>query len=69
MLRGDGFADGGSVGRRKLRIGRGSLDTEDISATVGEYVLPVDVVDYIGKDVLDELVALVHTPLRTGTHG
>jgi len=66
---GDGFADGGSVGRRKLRIGRGSLDTEDISATVGEYVLPVDVVDYIGKDVLDELVALVHTPLRTGTHG
>lgn len=59
-------ADGGIIKRRTKLAG---IDTETIKATPGEYMLPVDVVDYIGKDTLDDLVALVHTPLRSGTHG
>lgn len=62
------FADGGVVGKGK-KSNAIALDTELIRATIGEVVLPVDVVDYIGRDVLDDLIAAVHTPVRTGTKG
>lgn len=45
------------------------IDSVAIHATPGEYMLPVDVVDYIGRDELDALVNAIHIPLRSGTHG
>jgi len=63
-----GFAEGGTV-KAKSKKQRGGIDTVPILATEGEYMIPVDVADFIGRDVLDELVASVHIPVRTGTHG
>lgn len=59
---GDAFVDGGPVKGKKKGI-----DQVPIMATADEYVLPVDVVKFIGKDNLDELVAMIHTPIRGGT--
>lgn len=56
---GDGFADGGTIKAKSKRALRG-IDTQPIMATPGEYMLPIDTVQLIGKDILDELVGLTH---------
>lgn len=66
------FADGGKVqqkGKESTGVVKGQkgIDKVPIMATTDEYVLPVDVVQFIGKDNLDELVAFIHTPIRGGT--
>jgi hypothetical protein len=64
---GGGEADGGLLkARKKSDYG---IDKMKINAMPGEYVLPVDVVDYIGKENIDDLVNLLHAPIRTGTNG
>lgn len=64
-------ADGGNNRIRGLVKGRGTSTSDSIPVNLSnnEYVLPASVVDVVGKDVLDELVASLHTPARTGTHG
>jgi len=64
-----GMADGGIISHKSAKKKPRVLDSETIKATPGEYVLPVDVVEFIGKSTLDDLVKMVHTPVRTGTHG
>lgn len=70
-------ADGGII-RKRNRYGSGGIirattkantrgvDLQPIMATPNEYMLPVDTVNFIGKDLLDELVGLTHIPLRGG---
>lgn len=53
------MADGGTVKAKSKRALRG-IDTQPIMATPGEYMLPIDTVELIGKDILDELVGLTH---------
>lgn len=74
-----GFADGGVVPTKKKKYADGGeikaqdkkhtqgIDLIPIKATAGEYVLPVDTVELIGIDVLDEIVAATHSPLRGET--
>lgn len=64
------FADGGSAGGiiKGKKVGK-NVDNILIAAQADEYVLPADVVKYVGEDVLDDLVASIHTPVKTGTHG
>lgn len=57
------FADGGHI-----KQGSGpSVDDVSIKAARGEFMLPADVVDYIGVNVLENLVATLHTPTAGGT--
>lgn len=64
---GGGWADGGRI--RGKRPANRAVDNVTINAQSGEYMLPVDVVDFVGTDFLDNLVALVHTPVNGGTRG
>lgn len=41
-----------------------AADNIPVNATAGEYMLPVDTVQAVGKENLDALVAATHTPLR-----
>lgn len=52
------YADGGDIPGHDLT----GKDDITIKVTGGEYVVPTDVVDHVGEDVFDELVALFHTP-------
>lgn len=61
---GGGEADGGLI-KATSRKALSGVDKQPIMATPGEYMLPIDVVNYIGKDVLDDLVNLVHVPVVT----
>lgn len=56
---GNGYKDGGKVKGKATGI-----DKKLIHVTPGEYVLPVDTVQYLGLDVLDEIVAATHVPIR-----
>lgn len=55
-----GFAAGGRI-KPRIKADTEGVDKELIRATPGEYVLPLDVVEYLGRDNLDELISLVHT--------
>ena len=60
----DGEAEGGiQRARSSKELG---IDNKIIKVTPGEYVLPVDVVEFLGKDVLDLIVDTVHTPVKRG---
>lgn len=54
--KGDGIIDGIDV-----------TDSIPVMVSNGEYVIPADVVDHLGRDVLDDLIAGLHTP--TGGRG
>lgn len=57
------FASGGVV-----KSGSGpTADDNMIKVSKGEYILPADVVDYIGIDTLDNFVSTLHTPVNGGT--
>lgn len=61
-----GFIDGGVVKAQDKKHRRG-IDLIPIKATAGEYVLPLDTVELIGVEILDELVAATHTAVKGGT--
>lgn len=65
-----GYKDGGAIRAKEGVINTKSasnIDNITIKATEDEYMLPVDVVNFIGKDHLDELVGLIHMPIGAGT--
>jgi hypothetical protein len=66
---GGDFYDGGIIPSRSAAKKPVMPDMETINVTAGEYVVPVDVVDFVGADVLDTLIDLVHTPIRGGRRG
>lgn len=48
---------------------KAGVDTMSINVTPGEYVLPVDVVEVIGEDTLNDLIDMFHTPIKGGRYG
>lgn len=74
-----GFADGGKVSLRSaIRAGKsgyvrgpGTETSDDVPAMLsdGEYVLPADVVDQIGPEELDRVVAQNHKPVHAYADG
>lgn len=62
---GAGEADGGSI-KATTKKAKFGIDQQPIMATPGEFMLPLDTVNFIGQDVLDDLVSLTHIPLRGG---
>lgn len=61
---GGGEANGGIQKASNIKESAG-IDKKTIHVTPGEYVLPVDVTQALGVDMLDELVAHLHTPIGT----
>lgn len=61
---GGGEANGGVQKAASIKEASG-IDKKTIHVTPGEYVLPVDVTQALGVDMLDELVAHLHTPIGT----
>lgn len=61
---GGGEANGGIQKASSIKEASG-IDKKTIHVTPGEYVLPVDVTQALGVDMLDELVAHLHTPIGT----
>lgn len=61
---GGGEANGGVQKAKSIKEASG-IDKKTIHVTPGEYVLPVDVTQALGVDMLDELVAHLHTPIGT----
>lgn len=60
----DAYADGGTLidGPKAAGPASGVADNVIIKATPGEYMIPVDVVEKIGVENLDAMVAQYHTP-------
>lgn len=55
-----GYNDGGEI-KAKSKAALKGIDRQPIMTTPGEYILPIDVVNFIGRDHLDDLVALTHS--------
>jgi hypothetical protein len=52
---GDGFIAGTDV-----------TDAIPVMVSAGEYVIPEEVVNYLGRDIFDDLIAGLHTPTGRG---
>lgn len=73
-----GEADGGPIGGKKKRGAYADggrikpqskhdlmgIDRQSIKVTPGEYMLPIDTTNFVGRELLDDLVALTHTTVR-----
>jgi len=57
---------GADFGIPPANVKTSAVDSVPINVTPGEYVLPVDVVNVIGKDKLDALVDSLHQPVQGG---
>jgi hypothetical protein len=64
---GGGWANGGVIPKMKIDP-NGTMDPLHIRVSGGEAIIPSDVVDYMGPDFFNSMIALYHTPaaLQTG---